>query len=233
VQPHIQRMSDQESSFAADLVDAPLEAANPAPTRKRPKPGERRIQILQTLAAMLEQPGADRITTAALAAQMSISEAALYRHFASKAQMYEGLIEFIEQSVYSLALQITGRDVPDPAKTVEQGIAQAHRVVTMVLQFGERNPGMVRVMLGDALQSENPRLQQRMQQFFERIETTLRQCLRTVPGADTSATPTVDANVRSSVLMSFLIGRLQRFARSDFRRMPTEQLDSCLSLMAH
>ena len=233
MQPHIQRMSDQESSFAADLVDAPLEAANPAPTRKRPKPGERRIQILQTLAAMLEQPGADRITTAALAAQMSISEAALYRHFASKAQMYEGLIEFIEQSVYSLAVQITGRDVPDPAKTVEQGIAQAHRVVVMVLQFGERNPGMVRVMLGDALQSENPRLQQRMQQFFERIETTLRQCLRTVPGADASSTPTVDANVRSGVYMAFLLGRLQRFTRSDFRKLPTEQLDASLSLMAH
>ena len=219
-------MSDQESSFAADVIDAPVEIAVPTPTRKRPKPGERRIQILQTLAAMLEQPGADRITTAALAAQMSISEAALYRHFASKAQMYEGLIDFIEQSVFTLAVQITGRDVPDPAKTVSQGIAQANRVVTMVLQFGERNPGMVRVMLGDALQSENPRLLQRMQQFFERIEGTLRQCLRTVPGAETSATPTVDINVRSSVLMSFLIGRMQRFARSDFRRLPTEQLDA-------
>ncbi len=228
-----QRMSDQESSFAADVIEAPVDDAAPVPTRKRPKPGERRIQILQTLAAMLEQPGADRITTAALAAQMSISEAALYRHFASKAQMYEGLIDFIEQSVFTLAVQITGREVPDPAKTVEQGIAQAQRVVSMVLQFGERNPGMVRVMMGDALQSEHPRLQQRMQQFFERIETTLRQCLRTVPGADGSATPTVDANVRASVYMSFLIGRLQRFARSDFRKLPTEQIDACLGLMAH
>ncbi len=225
-------MSEQESSLAADVVDAePAPAA--APVRKRPKPGERRIQILQTLAAMLEQPGADRITTAALAAQMSISEAALYRHFASKAQMYEGLIDFIEQSVFTLAVQITGRDVPDPAKTVEQGITQAHRVVTMVLQFGERNPGMVRVMMGDALQTENPRLQQRMQQFFERIEGTLRQCLRTVPGTDASATPMADAQVRASLLMSFLVGRLQRFGRSDFRKLPTEQLDACLALMRH
>ena len=225
-------MSEQESSLAADVVDAePAPAA--APVRKRPKPGERRIQILQTLAAMLEQPGADRITTAALAAQMSISEAALYRHFASKAQMYEGLIDFIEQSVFTLAVQITGRDVPDPAKTVEQGITQAHRVVTMVLQFGERNPGMVRVMMGDALQTENPRLQQRMQQFFERIEATLRQCLRTVPGTDASATPMADAQVRASLLMSFLVGRLQRFGRSDFRKLPTEQLDACLALMRH
>ena len=219
--------------MATDVIDEPVVADTPAPTRKRPKPGERRIQILQTLASMLEQPGADRITTAALAAQMSISEAALYRHFASKAQMYEGLIEFIEQSVFTLSVQITGREVPEPAKTVEQGIAQANRIVAMVLQFGERNPGMVRVMMGDALQSEHPRLQQRMQQFFERIESTLRQCLRTAPGAEASATPTVDANVRSSVLMSFLLGRLQRFARSDFRKSPTEQLDTCLSLMAH
>lgn len=231
MQPHIQRMSDQESSFAADLVDAPLEAANPAPTRKRPKPGERRIQILQTLAAMLEQPGADRITTAALAAQMSISEAALYRHFASKAQMYEGLIEFIEQSVYSLALQITGRDVPDPAKTVEQGIAQAHRVVTMVLQFGERNPGMVRVMVGDAIVFEHERLQARMNQFFDRIESTLRQCLRPVADARGSARPTVDAQVAASVLTSFALGRLQRFSRSGFRRLPTEHLEASLALM--
>ena len=219
--------------MATDVIDEPVVADTPTPTRKRPKPGERRIQILQTLASMLEQPGADRITTAALAAQMSISEAALYRHFASKAQMFEGLIEFIEQSVFTLSVQITGREVPEPAKTVEQGIAQANRIVAMVLQFGERNPGMVRVMMGDALQSEHPRLQQRMQQFFERIESTLRQCLRTAPGAEASATPTVDANVRSSVLMSFLLGRLQRFARSDFRKSPTEQLDTCLSLMAH
>ena len=224
-------MSDQESSFAADLVEAPVEAAAAAPTRKRPKPGERRIQILQTLAAMLEQPGADRITTAALAAQMSISEAALYRHFASKAQMYEGLIEFIEQSVFTLAVQITGRDVPDPAKTVEQGIAQAQRVVAMVLQFGERNPGMVRVMVGDALVLEHERLQARMNQFFERIESTLRQALRGAALARGSGTPSVDAQVGASVLTAFALGRLQRFARSGFRQLPTEHLQASLGLM--
>ena len=226
-----QRMSDQESSFAADVVEAPVETAAPVPTRKRPKPGERRIQILQTLAAMLEQPGADRITTAALAAQMSISEAALYRHFASKAQMYEGLIDFIEQSVFSLAVQITGRDVPDPAKTVEQGIAQAQRIITMVLQFGERNPGMVRVMMGDALQSEHPRLQQRMQQFFERIESILRQCLRPAAGALGSNIPTVEAQVAACVLLSFAQGRLLRFVRSGFQRLPTEHLEPSLAML--
>ena len=104
-------MSDTSSLIEpADSVDAEEAPA----ARKRPKPGERRVQILQALAAMLEQPGAERITTAALAARLSVSEAALYRHFASKAQMFEGLIDFIEQSVFTLVLQITGRDVPAP-----------------------------------------------------------------------------------------------------------------------
>ena len=199
--------------------------------RKRPKPGERRVQILQALAAMLEQPGAERITTAALAARLSVSEAALYRHFASKAQMFEGLIDFIEQTVFTLVQQITGRDVPDPDQSAEVGTRQAARIVALLLQFGERNPGMVRVMVGDALVFEHERLQQRMNQFFDRIESTLRQCLRT--SASGSDTPTVRAQVQASVLTSFALGRLQRFARSGFRRNPTEHLDASLALMLH
>jgi TetR/AcrR family transcriptional regulator len=140
------------------------------PVRKRPKPGERRVQILQALATMLEQPGAERITTAALAAKLDVSEAALYRHFASKAQMFEGLIEFIESSVFTLINQIMERDADAAQK--------AARMVTVVLQFGEKNPGMTRVMVGDALVFENDRLQQRMNQFFDRIESSLRQVLR-------------------------------------------------------
>ena len=222
------RMHKTMSTVEESVVATPVQTA----VRKRPRPGERRVQILQALAAMLQQPGSERITTAALAARLEVSEAALYRHFASKAQMFEGLIDFIEQAVFTRMAQILERDSQDGVPP-EEGARQAQRVVALVLQFGERNPGMVRVMMGDALQSEHPRLQQRMQQFFERIESTLRQCLRTAPGAEASATPTVDANVRSSVLMSFLLGRLQRFARSDFRKSPTEQLDTCLSLMAH
>lgn len=197
--------------------------------RKRPKPGERRVQILQTLAAMLEQPGAERITTAALAARLSVSEAALYRHFASKAQMFEGLIDFIEQTVFTLVAQITGRDVPDPAQAPEAGARQAARIVALLLQFGERNPGMVRVMVGDALVFEHERLQQRMNQFFDRIESTLRQCLR--PAAAASATPTVDAQVAASVFTAFAVGRLQRYARSGFKRLPTEHLEASLALI--
>ena len=205
------------------------EAGDVAAARKRPKPGERRIQILQVLAAMLEQPGAERITTAALAARLSVSEAALYRHFASKAQMFEGLIDFIEQSVFTLVQQITGRDVPDPAQPADAGARQAARIVALVLQFGERNPGMVRVMVGDALVFEHERLQQRMNQFFDRIESTLRQCLRATTAA--SSTPTVDAQVAANVLTAFVVGRLQGYARSGFRRLPTEHLDASLALM--
>ena len=208
---------------------SPVDATEAPSARKRPKPGERRVQILQALASMLEQPGAERITTAALAARLSVSEAALYRHFASKAQMFEGLIDFIEQSVFTLVGQITGRDAPDPAQSPEVGTRQAARIVALLLQFGERNPGMVRVMVGDALVFEHERLQQRMNQFFDRIESTLRQCLRGASAA--SATPTVDAQVAASVLAAFAVGRLQRYARSGFKRQPTEHLEASLALM--
>jgi TetR/AcrR family transcriptional regulator len=191
--------------------------------RKRPKPGERRVQILQTLASMLEQPGAERITTAALAAKLDVSEAALYRHFASKAQMFEGLIEFIEQSVFTLANQINERET--------SGRVQAQKILTVLLQFGEKNPGMTRVMVGDALVFENDRLLARMNQFFDRIESQLRQSLRTAAEAHGSTTPTVDANALASVLTAFAVGRLQRYARSGFKRTPTEHLDAALRLM--
>jgi TetR/AcrR family transcriptional regulator len=194
--------------------------------RKRPKPGERRGQILQALAGMLEQPGAERITTAALAARLDVSEAALYRHFASKAQMFEGLIDFIEQTVFTLVNQITERE--GAAGTTDAGARQVARIVTMLLQFGEKNPGMARVMVGDALVFENERLQQRMNQFFDKIESSLKQCLRAVSESGGSATPSLDAQVRASVLTAFAAGRLQRFARSGFKRLPCEHLELSL-----
>ena len=198
--------------------------AEPPPTaRRRPKPGERRVQILQTLAGMLEQPGAERITTAALAAKLDVSEAALYRHFASKAQMFEGLIEFIEQSVFSLVNQILEREA--------SGAAQVGKIVAMLLQFAEKNPGMTRVMVGDALVFEHERLQLRMNLFFDKIEATLRQSLRGVADAKGSATPTLDAQVGASVLAAFAAGRLQRYARSGFKRLPSEHLESSLARM--
>lgn len=216
-------MSDAEPSTTTTPADS--EAA--APVRKRPKPGERRVQILEALATMLEQPGAERITTAALAARLEVSEAALYRHFASKAQMFEGLIEFIEQTVFSLVNQITER-ADDAAGA---GTRQAAKIVAMLVQFGEKNPGMTRVMVGDALVFENDRLQQRMNQFFDKIEATLRQCLRDAAQADGAATPSVQAQVSASLLTAFVVGRLQRFARSGFKRLPSEHLEASLALM--
>jgi TetR/AcrR family transcriptional regulator len=211
--------------------DSPLAEEPAAPARKRPKPGERRVQILQALATMLEQPGAERITTAALAARLEVSEAALYRHFASKAQMFEGLIEFIEQSVFTLVNQITEREAGGNDPDSDAGVRQAAKVVAMLLQFAEKNPGMTRVMVGDALVFENDRLQQRMNQFFDKIESTLKQSLRTAPGGDGSATPSLDAQVRASMLTAFVVGRLQRFARSGFKRAPSEHLEASLARM--
>jgi TetR/AcrR family transcriptional regulator len=213
----------QNEETAASGVETQVDT--PAtPTRKRPKPGERRVQILQALAAMLEQPGAERVTTAALAARLEVSEAALYRHFASKAQMFEGLIDFIEQSVFTLVNQILEREGAT-------GAQQAAKILTLLVQFAERNPGMTRVMVGDALVYENERLQQRMNQFFDKIEATLRQVLRGAATADGSATPTVDAQVRAAALTAFVVGQLQRFARSGFRRAPSEHLEATIALI--
>ncbi|MEH0167266.1 nucleoid occlusion factor SlmA [Roseateles microcysteis] len=216
-------MSDASPLPSPPHGDGTVPAAAEAQPRRRPKPGERRTQILQTLASMLEQPGADRVTTAALAARLEVSEAALYRHFASKAQMFEGLIEFIESSIFTLVNQITERE--------GSGLAQAQKIVSVLLQFGERNPGMSRVMVGDALVYENERLVARMNQFFDRIESSMRQCLRQAAEEAGSATPTVAANAQASVLVSFVIGRLQRYARSGFKREPTEQLEAALRML--
>ena len=223
-EPHAANPAEpMDDVVPADMGSAEV-AAPSAPGRKRPKPGERRVQILQTLASMLEQPGADRITTAALAARLDVSEAALYRHFASKAQMFEGLIEFIEHSVFSLINQIHEREAePGP---------QVRKSLTVLLQFAEKNPGMARVMVGDALVFEHERLLARMNQFFERFESQLRQSLRGLADTAGSATPTVDANAQASVLTAFAVGRLQRFARSGFKRSPTEHLDAALRMLA-
>ncbi len=199
----------------------PDRVASDAPTaRKRPKPGERRIQILQALAGMLEQPGGERITTAALAARLSVSEAALYRHFASKAQMFEGLIGFIEESVFGLINQLGERE--------SDAVGRSRKLVALLLQFGERNPGMTRVMVGDALVHENERLQQRMNLFFDKIEAALRQNLREAAVAQGAQTPTVDAQADAALITAFCVGRLQRYARSGFKRPPCEHLDHSL-----
>ena len=224
-------MSDAQNSSLPTPSPSSTNSEMGVPARKRPKPGERRVQILQALATMLEQPGAERITTAALAAHLAVSEAALYRHFASKAQMFEGLIEFIEQTVFSLINQITAQERVAVAPDAAALTRQASQVVAMLMQFAEKNPGMTRVMVGDALVFENERLQQRMNQFFDKIESTLKQSLRGAAELSGSATPSVDTQVQASVLTAFVVGRLQRFARSNFKRLPSEHLEASLGLM--
>ena len=179
---------------------------------------------------MLEQPGAERITTAALAARLNVSEAALYRHFASKAQMFEALIEFIEESVFTLINQMTERAGGD-TDSARTDARLAGRVIAMLIQFAEKNPGMTRVMVGDALVFENERLQARMNQFFDKIESILKNSLRDVAVRNGSSSPTVDGQVSASVLTAFVVGRMQRFARSGFKRLPSEHLDACLAQM--
>ena len=175
------------------------------------KPGERRQQILEHLAAMLENPRAEKVTTAALAARLDVSEAALYRHFASKAQMFEGLIEFIESTLFSRVNRIT-------TETTD-GVAQATQIVSLLLGFAEKNPGMTRVLIGDALVTEDERLQARMNQLYERVEASLRQALKI---AQAGGAWTGDPVAEAGALLAFVLGRWLLFAKSGFKRLPQE-----------
>jgi TetR/AcrR family transcriptional regulator len=186
------------------------------------KPGERKLQILQVLAEMLQDPKGEKITTAALAKRLDVSEAALYRHFASKAQMFEGLIEFIEETVFGLANKITAEE--------NDGLKQAHAIVGMLLNFAEKNPGMTRVLIGDALVNEDDRLQARINQLQDRLEATLKQCLRVAAtqgpadgGGGEGAPGAEDLAARANLLLCFVLGRWHLFAKSGFKRKPTEQ----------
>ena len=170
------------------------------------KTGERKLQILQTLAQMLEKPSAEKITTAALAAKLDVSEAALYRHFASKAQMFEGLIAFIEETIFGLVTKISGEHA--------SGLAQTEAIVSMLLGFAKKNQGMTRVLIGDALVNENERLQLRINQLHDRLEATLKQSLRLASDGD--------AGARAAAMLRYAIGCLHQFAKSGFAKKPGE-----------
>lgn len=191
-----------------------------AETKPRPKRGERRLMILQEIAQMLQDPRWEKITTAALAARLEVSEAALYRHFASKAQMYEGLIEFIESSVFGVANKIEAEE--------ENGVKQLHAIVGMLLGFAERNPGMTRVLIGDALVNEHERLQARINQLLDRIEATLKQCLRV---AATQGHEEPEPAARANLILCYVVGRWHLYAKSGFKRLPTEGFDKAAPLL--
>ncbi len=177
------------------------------------KRGDRKLQILQTLAEMLEAPAAEKITTAALAARLDVSEAALYRHFASKAQMFEGLIEFIEATLFGLINKITSEET--------NGLKQLEAIAAMLLGFAQKNRGMTRVLIGDALVHENARLQLRINQLHDRLEATFKQALRfAVSQNEMPAQP--DPAARANLIMSFVTGRWHQFAKSGFKRDPMQ-----------
>lgn len=223
--------------------DAELERDTPPKTAARAprmKPGERRVHILQTLAAMLEAPKTEKITTAALAARLGVSEAALYRQFASKAQMFEALIEFIEATFFGLINQIAEKE--------PNGVLQARAIGLMLLNFAAKNPGMTRVLTGEALVGEHARLAERVTQMLERVETSVKQCLRialmeanqaadgpgsNAPPADAHLPRDYDPAMRANLLVSYVVGRWHRYARSGFTRAPGEHADAQLRLILH
>ncbi|MFI4923352.1 MAG: nucleoid occlusion factor SlmA [Burkholderiales bacterium] len=179
----------------------------------RAKRAERKLQILQTLAQMLQNPRAEKITTAALAAKLDVSEAALYRHFASKAQMFEGLIEFIEESIFGLINKITTDE--------KNGVKQLEAMLTMLLGFAKKNPGMTRVLIGDALVNENERLQTRINQLHDRLEASIKQALR-FASSQNELPADMDAAARANILMCYVTGRWHQYAKSGFKRDPME-----------
>jgi TetR/AcrR family transcriptional regulator len=177
------------------------------------KRGDRKLQILQTLAEMLQAPAAEKITTAGLAARIEVSEAALYRHFASKAQMFEGLIVFIEETLFSLINKITSEE--------KSGLKQIEAITVMLLGFAQKNRGMTRVLIGDALVHENERLQLRINQLHDRVEATLKQALRfAMSQNELPAIP--DPSARANLIMSYVTGRWHQFAKSGFKRDPMQ-----------
>jgi TetR/AcrR family transcriptional regulator len=215
--------SESSSTHAQATVSPETEVAKDSPpARKRPKPGERRLQILQTLAVMLQEPNGDRVTTAALAARLQVSEAALYRHFASKAQMFEGLIEFIEQTLFGLINQITTNEA--------DSLKQLRAILLMMIGFSEKNPGMTRVLVGDALVTEDDRLQVRINQLHDRLEASLKQCFRNAI-VQTRLPAETDAGIRANLFISFVLGRWLRYAKSGFKRMPSEALEQHVPLL--
>lgn len=186
---------------------------------KRPS---RRDEILQSLATMLETQPGSRITTAKLAAEVGVSEAALYRHFPSKAKMFEGLIEFVEEAVFSRVSLI--------CKEQSQASEQIAKILHLLLAFTERNPGITRIFNGDALAGEHARLRGRVQQFYDRLEMQLRQILREAELREGLRTHTT-ANATANLLMACAEGRIGQFVRSDFQRAPSADWDDQWQLL--
>ena len=192
------------------------EAIQTPASNPRPKQGERAIQILQALVMMLEDPDGmskGRVTTAALAEKVGVSEAALYRHFASKAKMFEGLIEFIENTLLGLTAQI--------ARNEGGKLAKVTLLIQVLLEFAVRNKGMTRVLVGDALMTENPRLQARINDLLVNLEASIKQGLREAAMAG-ELPNTDDVTARANAATSYVLGRWLRYSKSGFKANPVD-----------
>ena len=187
-----------------------------------PRSGQRKTQILQLIAQMLENPKSEKITTAAMAKKLDVSEAALYRHFASKAQMFEGLIEFIESSLLGLINQITADET--------EGLKQVQAVMLMMLRFAQQNPGMTRVLIGDALINEDERLQVRINALTDKLEAALKQSIR-IAVTQNEVPATLDVAAQANLLICFVTGRWHQFAKSGFKKNPVDGFEKQLPLM--
>ncbi len=177
-----------------------------------PKKSQRRQQILEALAQMLEASPGERITTAGLARQVGVSEAALYRHFPSKSKMFEGLIEFIEETLFSRINLILTEE--------SSAASRCEKILTLLLAFTERNPGITRILTGDALAGETERLRVRVAQLYDRIETQLKQVLRQAE-IDEGLRPVLPIPAAANLLLATAEGRISQFVRSGFQRPPT------------
>ena len=186
-------------------------------TNEEHKKPSRKEQILQSLATILEQSPGERITTAGLAKHVGVSEAALYRHFPSKAKMFEALIEFIENTIFPRINQIMNEEM--------EADKRCEKILGLILTFCERNPGITRILTGDPLAGETERLRQRVTQLFDRIEAQLRQIIREMPIREQQKSST-DPVVAANLLLSLAEGRIGQYVRSDFERKPTTEWDA-------
>ena len=183
---------------------------------KKSKNKSRKEQILQSLVAILEKSPGGKITTASLAKQVGVSEAALYRHFPSKTKMFDELIEFAELTIFTRINMILSEQISASSK--------CEKIGKLVLTFTEKNPGISRILAGDALWGENERLRSRINQLFDRIEAQIRQILREDRYANDN-NMTIHPNISADIFMSFIEGKIAQFVRSDFSKAPTEDFD--------
>lgn len=214
---------DQRAAHRIESEKSHVQTAESIHDNKMGPANSRKEQILEALASMLESSPGERITTAGLAKEVGVSEAALYRHFPSKAKIYEGLIDFVEDTVFSRIALINSSETSTANKCFQ--------TLLLLLTFAEKNPGITRILTGDPLTGENIRLRKRVAQFFDRMETQLKQFLRESVIRD-GDTPSLETQVAANLILSAAVGRICQYVRSDFANLPTLDWDKQWSVLS-